>query len=149
MQNREQAIGALNAAIARVDYLKLCSGPLEDSQDLERGRQDLAIAEETRSTAAFRVLQLDADAMAAELLDLERRRVELLVRVHGFLTMDRHGAFDLRCTRTMSAALLSQQLRSEQPDQDVKNAAAEWRRRLDALLAGRISDGAEAAALNG
>jgi hypothetical protein len=149
MQNREQAIGALNAAIARVDYLKLCSGPLEDSHELERRRRDLAIAEETRSTAAFRILQLDADAMAAELLDLERRRVELLARVHGFLTMDGHGALNLRCTRTMSAALLSQQLRSEQPDQDVKNAAAEWRRRLDALLAGRINDGAEAAALNG
>jgi hypothetical protein len=136
MRTMEEAAQTLNAAIARIEYLTGCTDHLDDSQDIERRRRDLAAAEETRSTAALRILQLDAEGLAAKLLNLERQRSELLTLLHGFLAMEGPGSRDLRCTRTISAALLSQRLRSEQPAQDTTTAAVDWRARFNALCAG-------------
>lgn len=145
MRDIQQAIDTLRAANASIDGIQselsaMAAETHPNAAEIECREYRLRDAEEARSTAALRVLQFEADAMAAELLALDRRRCDLLARLHGFLAMDVIATPDNRSTRTISAALLSRDPDAEELADPTRTAAGAWRLRFEGLVAGQIED---------
>jgi hypothetical protein len=135
LNNLEAAEQMIKRASARIGAMEGSSAPAspEAEQDLKDDRQGLKFAEEVAQQSALRLLQEEVDAKARELLELNIRRAALLVSIHGFLAMHHHNGDQPvpGVSRMISAAFMEQ---CEDPAA-VAASAADWKGRLDALLA--------------
>lgn len=128
MRDKLEALQALTIATEKLQIAR--------RSDSAMTPEEIHQAEEVRSTAAFRLLQLEADAIAVEVLRSGKSRPDLLNQLRGFLEAALFGGPELRCTRAISAALRDSAPGSLDSSPSAAAAAALWQRRFEELLAG-------------